>query len=86
MITSGTAKALNVSHIPPFAGKTGTAEADPGLSHAWCGAYAPLDNPEVVVVAFAEHSGGGGGKVTAPMVLQVLEAYFGYEQEAPAQP
>lgn len=86
VITSGTAKALNVSHIPPFAGKTGTAEADPGLSHAWFGAYAPLDNPEVVVVAFAEHSGGGGGKVTAPMVLQVLEAYFGYEQEAPAQP
>jgi penicillin-binding protein 2 len=88
VITSGTAKALNVSHIPPFAGKTGTAEADPGLSHAWFGAYAPMENPEVVVVAFAEHSGGGGGKVAAPMVLQVLEAYFGAqkEQEAAAQP
>jgi penicillin-binding protein 2 len=76
VITGGTAQALNVPHIPPFAGKTGTAEAPPGLSHAWFGAYAPLDNPEVVVVAFAEHSGGGGGAVAAPMVLQVLEAYF----------
>jgi penicillin-binding protein 2 len=76
VITGGTAQALNVPHLPPFAGKTGTAEAPPGLSHAWFGAYAPMDNPEVVIVAFAEHSGGGGGKVAAPMVLQVLEAYF----------
>jgi penicillin-binding protein 2 len=86
VITGGTAKALNVSHIPPFAGKTGTAEADPGLSHAWFGAYAPFENPEVVVVAFAEHSGGGGGKVAAPMVLQVLEAYFGHQREEAPQP
>ncbi len=86
VITSGTARALNVSSIPPFAGKTGTAEADPGLSHAWFGAYAPYENPEVVVVAFAEHSGGGGGKVAAPMVLQVLEAYFGAQKDAAPQP
>lgn len=85
VITGGTATALNVSHIPPFAGKTGTAEAPPGLSHAWFGAYAPLDNPEIVVVTFAEHSGGGGGRVAAPMALQVLEAYFGAEQTANAQ-
>jgi penicillin-binding protein 2 len=80
VITSGTAASLNVPHLPSFAGKTGTAEAPPGLSHAWFGAYAPLDNPEVVIVAFAEHSGGGGGKVAAPMVMQVLEAYFGADQ------
>ncbi|MEY3300113.1 MAG: hypothetical protein RLZZ597_3373, partial [Cyanobacteriota bacterium] len=86
VITGGTAAALNVPHIPPFAGKTGTAEADPGLSHAWFGAYAPLDNPEVVIVAFAEHSGGGGGKVAAPMVLQVLEAYFSQQKGEAAQP
>jgi penicillin-binding protein 2 len=77
VITGGTATALNVSNLPAFAGKTGTAEADPGLSHAWFGAYFPLTDPEVVVVAFAEHSGGGGGKVAAPMVLEVLEAYHG---------
>ena len=82
VITGGTATALNVPHIPPFSGKTGTAEADPGLSHAWFGAYFPLDDPEIVVVAFAEHSGGGGGKVAAPMVLKVLEAYHGYSNES----
>jgi penicillin-binding protein 2 len=86
VITGGTATALNVPHIPSFAGKTGTAEADPGLSHAWFGAYFPLDNPEIVVVAFAEHSGGGGGKVAAPMVLQVLEAYHGHPEAAEQEP
>ncbi len=82
VITGGTATALNVPHLPPFAGKTGTAEADPGLSHAWFGAYFPLEDPEIVVVAFAEHSGGGGGKVAAPMVMEVLEAYHGYTEES----
>ncbi|MBE9158644.1 penicillin-binding protein 2 [Nodosilinea sp. LEGE 06152] len=82
VITGGTGQSLNVPHLPPLAGKSGTAEAPPGLSHAWFGAYAPMENPEVVVVAFAEHSGGGGGKVAAPMVLQVLEAYFGKSQVA----
>ncbi len=82
VITGGTGQSLNVPHLPPIAGKSGTAEAPPGLSHAWFGAYAPMENPEVVVVAFAEHSGGGGGKVAGPMVLQVLEAYFGKSQVA----
>lgn len=79
-VASGTARALNVSHLPPVAGKTGTAEAPPGPSHAWFGGYAPLDNPEIVVVAFAENSGGGGGGTAAPMALKVLEVYFGHEQ------
>jgi penicillin-binding protein 2 len=62
--------------LPPVAGKSGTAEAPPGKNHAWFGAFAPFDKPEIVVVAFAEHSGGGGGKIAAPMVKQVMEAYF----------
>jgi penicillin-binding protein 2 len=86
VITGGTATSMNVPHLPPLAGKTGTAEADPGLSHAWFGGYAPMDDPEIVVVAFAEHSGGGGGKVAAPMVLQVLDAYFnGNQSDNPDQ-
>lgn len=76
VITQGTGTALNVETLPPTAGKSGTAEDPPRKSHAWFGAYAPLDKPEIVVVAFAENSGGGGGSVAAPMVRQVLEAYF----------
>lgn len=76
VVTGGTGGAVNTPGIPSAAGKSGTAEAPPGESHAWFGAYAPAENPEIVVVAFVEHSGGGGGKVAAPMVAKVLEAYF----------
>lgn len=80
VITSGTGKVMNVPTLPPNAGKTGTAEDPPRRSHAWYGGYAPLDAPEVVVVAFVENADGGGGKVAAPMVRQVLETYFNHTQ------
>jgi penicillin-binding protein 2 len=87
VITGGTGQALNVPQLPPVAGKSGTAEDPPRLSHAWFGAYAPANQPEIVVVAFAENSGGGGGQVTAPMVRQVLETYFnGSVSTEPAAP
>jgi penicillin-binding protein 2 len=76
VITGGTGGSVNSPIIPTPAGKSGTAEAPPGESHTWFGAFAPYDNPEIVVVAFAEHSGGGGGSVAGPMVRQVMETYF----------
>ena len=80
VITAGTAKSVQSSALPPVAGKTGTAEAwlpsRVKANHAWFGGYAPAEKPEIVVLAFAEHSGGGGGKVAAPMVKKVLEDYF----------
>ncbi|MGL5078141.1 MAG: penicillin-binding protein 2 [Waterburya sp.] len=76
VVDSGTGTKLNSPDIPPGAGKSGTAEAPPGESHTWFGAYAPYNKPEIVVVAFAEHSGGGGGSIAAPLVRQVMEAYF----------
>jgi penicillin-binding protein 2 len=79
VITNGTGKVLNVPSVPPVAGKSGTAEAWKSRvkqNHAWFGAYAPANKPEIVVLAFAEHSGGGGGSVTGPMVLKVMEDYF----------
>ena len=71
---------MNVPTLPANAGKTGTAEDPPRKSHAWYGGYAPLNNPEIVVVAFIENADGGGGKVAAPMVRQVLETYFNHTQ------
>lgn len=79
VISDGTGKVLYQPTIPPVAGKSGTAEAWKGRvkqNHAWFGAYAPADKPEILVVAFAEHSGGGGGSVAAPMILKVMEDYF----------
>ncbi len=76
VVSGGTGGKLNVPTLPPAAGKSGTAEAPPGETHAWFGAFAPFEQPEIVVVAFAEHSGGGGGSVAAPMVKEVMETYF----------
>jgi len=76
VVAGGTGTAVRTPSLPPAAGKSGTAEAPPGKAHAWFGAFAPYEKPEIVVVAFAEHSGGGGGSVAAPMVRQVLETYF----------
>jgi penicillin-binding protein 2 len=76
VVNGGTGGRLNVPELPPSAGKSGTAEAPPGEPHTWFGAFAPYDKPEIVVVAFAEHSGGGGGSIAAPMVRQVMETYF----------
>jgi len=70
------------------AGKTGTAEycddvaraafqCDFGKwpTHAWTLAYAPYEDPEIIVLAFAYH-GGEGASVAAPIVSRVIQAYF----------
>ncbi len=65
-------------------GKTGTSQVvalDRGGSHdalkdhAWFAGFAPADAPEIVVVALVEN-GGHGGVTAAPVVRQVLDAYF----------
>ena len=80
VITDGTGGALNDPALPPISGKSGTAEAPPGENHTWFGAYGPSDKPEIVIVAFGEHSGGGGGSFAAPMVKQMLDQYFGVKK------
>jgi len=85
VVASGTGTALNSRSIPPAAGKSGTSEVGHGKRvHTWFGAFAPEDNPEIVVIVFGEHSGGSGGKFAAPKVLQVLEAYFHLKQNRQA--
>ncbi|MBW4653962.1 MAG: penicillin-binding protein 2 [Kaiparowitsia implicata GSE-PSE-MK54-09C] len=76
VVTNGTGGALNVKDLPPVAGKSGTAEDPPRDTHAWFGGYGPSNEPTVVVVAFVENSGGGGGRVAGPIVQQVLNAHF----------
>ncbi|HLA08037.1 MAG TPA: penicillin-binding transpeptidase domain-containing protein, partial [Anaerolineales bacterium] len=70
------------------AGKTGTAEYCDDVArlanrcqfgawptHAWTLAYAPFDDPEIIILAFA-YNGGEGGTVAAPIVARVMQAYF----------
>ena len=85
VVDGGTGAVMNSETIPKAAGKSGTAEAPPGPSHVWFGSYAPADKPEIVVVAFGEHTGGGGGKTAAPMVLKVMEAYFNHGKPLPVK-
>ncbi len=61
----------------PVAGKTGTAEAggEDTEPHSWFAAYAPADNPEIAIAAIIENA-GEGSTIAAPLVRQVIEAYY----------
>jgi penicillin-binding protein 2 len=60
----------------PIAGKTGTAELKPLVPFAWFAAYAPADDPEIVVAVNIEQ-GGGGSQTAAPIARSIFEHYFG---------
>ncbi len=87
---SGTAKWHKVANTP-IAGKTGTVQlftlsADQVFAdcksrpikqrhHGWFVAYAPADNPEIVVSVLAEHACSGSGGA-APIARDIIEAYM----------
>ncbi|MDJ0756371.1 MAG: penicillin-binding protein 2 [Ardenticatenaceae bacterium] len=54
-------------------------------THAWYVGYAPFDDPEIVVVAFM-YNGGEGSQWAAPMVREVMAAYFEVDDYAPVEP
>ena len=83
----------------PFAGKTGTAQVmklgqkqklDPSAQqyfsrdHAWFAAYAPAQDPEIVVVVLNEH-GGWGAEGAAPAASKTIGAYFRIKREEAAE-
>jgi penicillin-binding protein 2 len=91
VVVSGTAKKPFADLDIPSAGKTGTAEycdnvaqakglciSESWPTHSWYVGYAPYDDPEIVVVAFV-YNGGEGASVAAPIVEQVMAAYFELE-------
>jgi len=76
VVSAGTGFNLNGPGIPPAAGKTGTAEdSTGGPDHAWFGSYAPYPNGEIVVVAFAQNTPGGGSVHALPMAKAVLSVW-----------
>ncbi len=80
------------------AGKTGTAEYCDNIAikrswckegqilptHSWYVGYAPFENPEIVVAAFI-FNGGEGSQWSAPIVRDVMAAYFQVDQFAPPE-
>jgi penicillin-binding protein 2 len=76
VVQEGTGAGLNVPNLPPAAGKTGTAEdSTGGPDHAWFACFAPYPNGEIVVVAFAQNTPGGGSVHALPMARKVLEVW-----------
>lgn len=65
--------------LPKVACKTGTAETgDNGKTHAWFAAFAPADNPKIIIDVIVEN-GGEGSSVAAPIAKEILQYYFGKE-------
>jgi penicillin-binding protein 2 len=69
----GTARRLRNSDYR-IGGKTGTAE-NSGENHSWFVGVAPLEAPEIVVVAIIENA-GHGSDVAAPLVGQIIRTYM----------
>ena len=78
VVQSGTGVSINYGsyNFPPISGKTGTAEdALGGPDHAWFVCFAPSENSELLVVAFAENTPGGGSVHALPMAKKILEEW-----------
>jgi penicillin-binding protein 2 len=85
----GTAARINKGLTYTIAGKTGTSQvigiaqdavydedeiAERHRNHGWFAAFAPVDEPEIVIAVLAEN--GGGSSAAYPVARTVLDAYF----------
>jgi len=79
VVEDGTGTAAQIDGVP-VAGKTGTAQHEPGRApHAWFTAFAPADDPQVAVAVVVEEGGtagdeASGGRTAAPIARAVMEA------------
>jgi penicillin-binding protein 2 len=86
----GTAARIGRDLSYTIAGKTGTSQvigiaqdevydeeaiAERHRNHGWFVAFAPVDEPEIVVVVLAEN--GGGSSAAYPVARAVMDAWFG---------
>jgi len=91
-VTVGTAEQANLPYVS-VAGKTGTAEYCDNIAwplglcrfgnwpaHAWFAAYAPYENPEILIIGFI-YNGQEGSKWALPLVVETMEAYYRLKNE-----
>jgi len=78
VVESGTGVSINyqITNLPPVSGKTGTAEdGEGGLDHAWFVCFTPSEKSELLVVAFAQNTPGGGAVHALPMAREILKVW-----------
>ncbi len=78
VVESGTGVSINygVSNLPPISGKTGTAEdGEGGSDHAWFVCFTPSEKSELLIVAFAQNTPGGGSVHALPMARKILKVW-----------
>lgn len=76
VVTEGTGRNAMSGEPIQIAGKTGTAQLDVGLPHAWFTGFAPYDAAAEKRLAFAvlvEH-GGYGARAAAPVAREIMDA------------
>ncbi len=73
----GTARHVLAGFPLTVAAKTGTWEIPGSISNGIFVAYAPVEEPEILVAVVVEQ-GGGGASAAGPIARQVLDAYFGF--------
>lgn len=83
-VETGTAREL--ASVPiDICGKTGSAEfANETNAHAWFTAFAPCDDPQIVLTVMIE-GGGEGSDVAVPAAKTIFESFFKVPA-APASP
>ena len=60
-----------------YAGKTGTAEdSSGGEDHAWFVCFTPYDSSDILIVAFAQNTPGGGSVHAIPMARAMLKTWY----------
>jgi penicillin-binding protein 2 len=76
-VTEGTARMMQQVPVR-VAGKTGTAQfyGNDEKVHSWFSAYAPFDDPEIVLLILAEGQSGEISSATVPIAKDVLTWYF----------
>ncbi len=80
----GTARNAMAGFPIPAAAKTGTWEIPGTIANGVFVAFAPLDEPEILVAVVVER-GGGGASAAAPIARVVLDAYFGFNESDEAE-
>ena len=78
VVEAGTGQSINfgMTNLPPVSGKTGTAEdGEGGSDHAWFVCFTPSEKAELLVVAFAQNTPGGGSVHALPMAKEILKVW-----------